>query len=109
MEELRGMELLPEPGEPRILSAIDPSTRGFQDQWRAEVTGWAPVIPDSVSIRPRRAISVISGAAIALVMALIVVLWQSDLLLLELPPPFIRVGLRGYKYSRVATSGFDRR
>ena len=51
MEELRGIELLPEPGEPRILSAIDPSTRGFQDQWRAEVTGWAPVIPDSVSIR----------------------------------------------------------
>ena len=87
MEELRGIELLPEPGEPRILSAIDPSTRGFQDQWRAEVTGWAPVIPDSVSIRPRRAFSVISGAAVALVMALIVVLWQSDLLLLELPPP----------------------
>ena len=87
MEELQGIELLPEPGEPRILSAIDPSTRGFQDQWRAEVTGWAPVIPEAVSIRPRRVFSVISGAAIALVMALIVVLWQSDLLLLELPPP----------------------
>jgi len=87
MEELQGIELLPEPGEPRILSAIDPSTRGFQDQWRAEVTGWAPVIPEAVSIRPRRVFSVVSGAAIALVMALIVVLWQSDLLLLELPPP----------------------
>ena len=87
MEELQGIELLPEPGEPRILSAIDPSTRGFQEQWRAEVTGWAPVIPEAVSIRPRRVFSVISGAAIALVMALIVVLWQSDLLLLELPPP----------------------
>ena len=87
MEELQRIELLPEPGEPRILSAIDPSTRGFQDQWRAEVTGWAPVIPEAVSIRPRRMFSVLSGAAIALVMALIVVLWQSDLLLLELPPP----------------------
>ena len=87
MEELQGIKLLPEPGEPRILSAIDPSTRGFQDQWRAEVTGWAPVIPEAVSIRPRRVFSVVSGAAIALVMALIVVLWQSDLLLLELPPP----------------------
>ena len=87
MEEFRGIELLPEPGEPRILSAIDPSTRGFQDRWRAEVTGWAPVIPDAVTIRPRRVFSVVSGAAIALVMALIVVLWQSDLLLLELPPP----------------------
>ena len=87
MEELQGIELLPEPGEPRILSAIDPSTRGFQDQWRAEVTGWAPVIPEAVSIRPRRVFSVVSGAAVALVMALIVVLWQSDLLLLELPPP----------------------
>ena len=87
MEEFRGIELLPEPGEPRILSAIDPSTRGFQGRWRAEVTGWAPVIPDAVTIRPRRVFSVVSGAAIALVMALIVVLWQSDLLLLELPPP----------------------
>ena len=46
MEELRGVELLPEPGEPKILSAVDPSTNDHQDQWRAEVTGWAPTVPD---------------------------------------------------------------
>ena len=45
MEELRGVELLPEPGEPKILSAVDPSTAGHEGEWRAEVTGWAPVLP----------------------------------------------------------------
>ena len=87
MEELRGVELLPEPGEPKILSAVDPSTAGHEGQWRAEVTGWAPVIPDTVSFRPRRVFSIASGLIIALFMGLIVVLWQSDLLLLQLPPP----------------------
>ena len=46
MEELRGVDLLPEPGEPKILSAIDPSTSGHESQWRAEVTGWAPIVPN---------------------------------------------------------------
>lgn len=54
MEELRGVELLPEPGEPKILSAVDPSTAGHEGQWRAEVTGWAPVLPETVPFRTRR-------------------------------------------------------
>lgn len=87
MEELRGVELLPEPGEPKILSAVDPSTAGHEGQWRAEVTGWAPVVPDTLPYRPRRIFSLASGVIIALFMGLIVVLWQSDLLLLRLPPP----------------------
>ena len=86
MEELRGVELLPEPGEPKILSAVDASTTGHDGQWRAEVMGWAPVVPDSISFRPRRIFSLASGFAIALFMGITVLLWQSDLLLLQLPP-----------------------
>ena len=86
MEELPGVELLPEPGEPKILSAVDPSTTGHEGQWRAEVTGWAPIVPDSIPYRPRRIFSLFSGVIIALFMGIIVVLWQSDLLLLQLPP-----------------------
>ena len=87
MEELRGVELLPEPGEPKILSAVDPSTAGHEGQWRAEVTGWAPVVPETVPFRPRRVFSLASGIVVALFMGMIMVLWQSDLLLLQLPPP----------------------
>lgn len=87
MEELRGVELLPEPGEPKILSAVDPSTSGHDGHWRAEVTGWAPVMPDSIPYRPRRLFSLASGVITALFLGIIVVLWQSDLLLLQLPPP----------------------
>jgi len=48
--------------------------------------GWAPVVPDSISFRPRRIFSLASGFAIALFMGITVLLWQSDLLLLQLPP-----------------------
>ena len=85
MEELPGVELLPEPGEPKILSAVDPSTGGHEAQWRAEVTGWAPIVPDLIPYRPKRIFSFVSGVIIALFMGIIVVLWQSDLLLLQLP------------------------
>ncbi len=86
MEELRGVELLPEPGEPKILSAVDPSTSGHEGQWRAEVTGWAPIVPETMPYRPRRVFSLASGLVVALFMGIIVVLWQTDLLLLQLPP-----------------------
>ena len=86
MEELRGVELLPEPGEPKILSAVDPSTSGHEGQWRAEVTGWAPIVPETMPYRPRRVFSLASGLVVALFMGTIVVLWQTDLLLLQLPP-----------------------
>ena len=86
MDELRGVELLPEPGEPKILSAVDSSTKGHEAQWRAEVTGWAPIVPETVPFRPRRVFSLATGIFGALFLAILVVLWQSDLLLLELPP-----------------------
>ena len=86
MDELRGVELLPEPGEPKILSAVDSSTKGHEAQWRAEVTGWAPIVPETLPFRPRRVFSLATGIFGALFLAILVVLWQSDLLLLELPP-----------------------
>ena len=87
MEELRGVDLLPEPGEPKILSAIDPSTSGHESQWRAEVTGWAPIVPDALPYQPRRIFSLASGVVVALFLGIILLLWQSNLLLLQLPPP----------------------
>ena len=52
---LDSVELLPEPDDPRILSAIDPSAVGFQDQWRAEITGWAPLKPTPITrVRGKR-------------------------------------------------------
>ena len=87
MEELRGVDLLPEPGEPKILSAIDPSTSGHESQWRAEVTGWAPIVPNALPYQPRRIFSLASGVVVALFLGIILLLWQSNLLLLQLPPP----------------------
>ena len=87
MEELRGVELLPEPGEPKILSAVDPSTGEHESQWRAEVTGWAPVVPNTIPYRSRRFSSLASGFILAIFLGGIVLLWQSNLLLLQLPPP----------------------
>ena len=37
MDGLDRVDLLPEPSDRRILSAIDPSTSGYHDEWRAEV------------------------------------------------------------------------
>ena len=50
MGSLDTVELLPEPDDDRILSAIDPSAVGFQDDWRAEVTGWAPATPTPIRL-----------------------------------------------------------
>ena len=86
MEELRGVDLLPEPGEPKILSAIDPSTSGHESQWRAEVTGWAPIVPTALPYQPRRIFSLASGVIVALFLGIILLLWQSNLLLLQSEP-----------------------
>ena len=52
---LDSVELLLEPDDPRILSAIDPSAVGFQDDWRAEITGWAPLKPTPITrVRGKR-------------------------------------------------------
>ena len=48
MEGLRDVEYLPEPSDRRIVSAVDPTVIGFQDQWRSETMGWAPLTVEPV-------------------------------------------------------------
>ena len=63
MDGLDGIDLLPEPTDSRILSAIDPSTSGYHDEWRAEVTGWAPHYAEPIA-RMRRTRFIASNVTI---------------------------------------------
>ena len=86
MGSLDSVELLPEPDDSRILSAIDPSAVGFQDDWRAEVTGWAPAMPVPIKrIRGRKFI-VTNGILFAIFAVLMLWIWQSGYLIVDLPP-----------------------
>jgi len=87
MKGLENLELLPEPDDPHILSAIDPSAVGFQDSWRAEVTGWAPLDAIPMPRLRRRRVLATNGAVFAILVIILLVVWNSGLLFLELPPP----------------------
>ena len=84
---LENLELLPEPEDSRILSAIDPSVVGFQDSWRAEVTGWAPLDAIPVPRLRRRKILATNGVIFAILVIILLVVWNSGLLFIELTPP----------------------
>ena len=43
MDELRDVEFLPEPTDRSMVSAVDPTVIGFQNEWRSEIMGWAPL------------------------------------------------------------------
>ena len=86
MSSLDSVELLPEPDDDRILSAIDPSAVGFQDDWRAEVTGWAPAMPTPINRVRRKTFLITNGILFAIFAVLILWIWQSGILLVELPP-----------------------
>jgi len=83
---LDSVELLPEPDDSRILSAIDPSAVGFQDNWRAEVTGWAPAMPMPIKRVRGRKFLVTNGILFAIFAVLILWIWQSGYLIVDLPP-----------------------
>ena len=87
MSSLDTVELLPEPDDRNILSAIDPSAVGFQDQWRAEVTGWAPRQAAPVPNMRRRKILLANGVLFSLAVIMMLYVWNSGVLFLELPPP----------------------
>lgn len=87
MKGLESFELLAEPDDSRILSAIDPSAVGFQDAWRAEVTGWAPLDAIPVPQLRRKRILATNGAIFAIIVIILLVVWDSGLLFLELSPP----------------------
>ena len=86
MGSLDSVELLPEPEDSRILSAIDPSAVGFQDEWRAEVTGWAPAIPTPIKRIRGHKLIVTNGILFAIFAVLMLWIWQSGFLLVDLPP-----------------------
>lgn len=86
MGSLDSVELLPEPDDSRILSAIDPSAIGFQDDWRADVTGWAPAMPMPINRVRGRKFFVTNGILFAIFAVLILWIWQSGYLIVDLPP-----------------------
>lgn len=87
MSSLDTVELLPEPDDDRILSAIDPSVVGFQDEWRSEVTGWAPMLAKPIHrVRGRRFIYT-NLALFAILVSLMLWVWQSGYMFIEVPPP----------------------
>jgi serine protease AprX len=87
MDGLDRIDFLPEPTDRRILSAIDPSTSGYHDEWRAEVTGWAPHYAEPI-VRIRRKRLIASNVTIFAILSVILLLvWQSGLLFIELSPP----------------------
>ena len=86
MGSLDSVELLPEPDDSRILSAIDPSAVGFQDDWRAEVTGWAPAMPVPIKRVRGRKFIITNGILFAIFAVLILWIWQSGYFIVDLPP-----------------------
>jgi len=84
---LDSVELLPEPDDDRILSAIDPSVVGFQDEWRSEVTGWAPMVAKPIHrVRGRRFLFT-NLALFAILASLMLWVWQSGYMFIDIPPP----------------------
>jgi serine protease AprX len=87
MEGLRDVEYLPEPSDRRILSAVDPAAIGFQDQWRAETMGWAPLPVEPVMRYNRQRFSISGVVLFALLISISVLMWQNQWLVVDLPAP----------------------
>ncbi|MDA0925227.1 MAG: hypothetical protein O3C36_01155, partial [archaeon] len=87
MEGLRDVEYLPEPSDRSIVSAVDPTVIGFQDEWRSEIMGWAP-FPVEPVVRTRRRQRSLGGLVVfALLVSASLVLWQNQWVVVELPLP----------------------
>jgi serine protease AprX len=87
VNSLDSVELLPEPDDDRILSAIDPSVVGFQDEWRSEVTGWAPMMAKPIHrVRGRRFLFT-NLALFAILASLMLWVWQSGYMFIDITPP----------------------
>ena len=87
MEGLRDVEYLPEPSDRRIVSAVDPTVIGFQDQWGSETMGWAPLTVEPVARPMRRRFSISGVVVLALLISASVLMWQNQWLVVELPQP----------------------
>lgn len=87
MEGLRDVEYLPEPSDRRIVSAVDPTVIGFQDQWRSETMGWAPLTVEPVVQHQRGRFSISGLVVFALLVSVSLLMWQNQWLVVELPLP----------------------
>lgn len=87
MNDLRGVEYLPEPTDRSIVSAVDASVVEHEAGWRSEVMGWAPQEVRPV-VKARRS-TVTAGTLIVsvLMVALGLIAWQNQWYVLELPLP----------------------
>lgn len=87
MDGLRDVEYLPEPTDRRIVSAVDPTVIGFQNEWRSEIMGWAPYEVEPV-VRPRRRGLTIPGVVVfALLVSASLLMWQNQWIVVDLPLP----------------------
>lgn len=87
MNDLRGVEYLPEPTDRSMLSAVDPTVVDHEGSWRSEVMGWAPQQVRPVA-RTRRSSVTLGGMALfALLVGLGLVAWQNQWYVIELPLP----------------------
>lgn len=87
MEGLRDVEYLPEPTDRSIVSAVDPTVLDFQNEWRSEVMGWAPVQVEPI-VRSHRSRGTITGMiAFAVFVSVSLLAWQNQWLVVALPLP----------------------
>ena len=87
MEGLRDVEYLPEPTDRRIVSAVDPTVVGFQNEWRSEIMGWAPYEVEPVVRQRRRPLTVPGMVAFALLVSASLLMWQNQWIVIDLPLP----------------------
>ena len=87
MNDLRGVEYLPEPTDRSMLSAVDPTVVDHEGSWRSEVMGWAPQQVRPVARTRRSSVTVGGLALFALLVALGMVAWQNQWYVIELPLP----------------------
>lgn len=87
MNDLRGVEYLPEPTDRSMVSAVDASVVNHEAGWRSEVMGWAPREVRPVG-RARRSTVTAGTVVISVIMvALGLIAWQNQWYVIELPLP----------------------
>ena len=87
MKGLRDVEYLPEPTDRSIVSAVDPTVIGFQNEWRSEIMGWAPLEVTPV-VKPRRRSFTLSGVVVfALLVSISLLMWQNNWVVVEFQVP----------------------
>ena len=74
-DELGHLDFIPEPQDPRILSAADPRLEGHQESYRSLVSGWHPDVPPQAPLSSRRMRDGRLPMALILVLAMALASW----------------------------------